>query len=411
MDVALLLMASAAPAVVLGSTFTMIGSFDDHTFFIPAPSVEPDGTAEKCADETNSHCDNIWWRERITGAWRGEITSTWGPDARLQLTFQGSGITIAGITDADGAQALGSIDDGPPTAANFASADGKRHLNATVFEAGSLDGTKRHVLNLWFDSSSVGSVTGQRRYMRINTFEAESPDDTPSSVDAFPRAAEEPFTPPISSSSTPFPSPSTTPTGTISAPTPSETRLIPIPEPGNGTASAHSNSQPHLETGTKVAIAVGVIVGVGVIAILVLVWRRIRRRAHPLPPPTSDAAASSRAGETIRIGQHATTLHPKQRALGVLSPSHTSESSVRKAMSTSTSNAGSSAPHGSDVSRSAPGHGASNPQLAALHATMDQVGISAASLREFLERLPRSEAAQASDRTAVDVPPPGYDRE
>lgn len=382
-----------APVTVLGSTFWEIGSFDDHTFFIPAPAIEPDGTAEKCADETNSQCNSIWWRERIPGAWRGEITSTWGPDTRLQLTFLGSGITIAGITDADGAHALGSIDGGPPTAASFASADGKRHFNVTVFEAGGLDGAKRHVLNLWFDRSAFGGA-GERRYMRINTFEAESPDSTD---DAFPRADEVPFTPPTSASSTAPPSPSATnPTSTHSGSTPGQVSSTAPPEASNSTPGAHLKSQHGLQIGGKIAIAVSITLSICILAVLALLWRRIRRRTQPFSPSTSSAPVA----ETIRIGQHPGDAPPaKQRALRMLSPPALSESSAK-----STSAGARDSQSAGSASDVVPATG--NSQLAALHATMDQVGISAASLRAFLERLPRSDA----DRGPGDAPPPGYDR-
>ncbi|KZW02939.1 hypothetical protein EXIGLDRAFT_759641 [Exidia glandulosa HHB12029] len=229
----------------------------------------------------NEACVGNWWSEvgNNDGA-AYNIHDTFGPATTATLQFQGSAISVYGVTLDVGAKGTVVIDGGSPESFSSASSDGNLHPGQLLYSKTGLNPAIDHEIIVAYDESSFGPADN-RRWLGIDYFAIDT-----SGV-------------PVTTSTTS----TSTSTGSLSTSSTGRSDQTTAPQP-----------KSHSDTGI---IAGGVVGGVALLAIgaacLLLMRRHFRKMderrvlvnpAHPSTPQMSAFGPSTPAAS-----QHITPYH------------------------------------------------------------------------------------------------------
>ncbi|KZV78128.1 hypothetical protein EXIGLDRAFT_847790 [Exidia glandulosa HHB12029] len=228
----------------------------------------------------NYACAGNWWYElgnKDGGDYNNSIHDTFGPATTATLQFQGSAISVYGVTLDAGAKGTVVIDGGTPDLFSSVSSDGTLRPQQLLYSKGGLNPAINHQIIVAYDESSFGPADN-RRWLGIDYFAIDT-----SGV---------PSTPTISTS---------TATGSLST---SST--------GRSDHTAARRPRSHSKTGIEVT-AGGVAGGIALVAIgaagLFLIRRHFREvdERHLGHNPTPQMAAF--AHSTLAASQHIRPYH------------------------------------------------------------------------------------------------------
>ncbi|KZV87689.1 hypothetical protein EXIGLDRAFT_773407 [Exidia glandulosa HHB12029] len=148
-----------------------LGDTDKHIQYTPSEQRPKDS----CTNVTDPDCEGRWWGVGDDATFHLAYVRTWGKGTSMKLPFQGSGITVIGIYDVDGARAFATVDDAHEASLDFTSSAG-RQLNQTVYAVDGLATDVSHVLSVWYDDTSYGDASAGRRYVNLDAFIVSFPD-------------------------------------------------------------------------------------------------------------------------------------------------------------------------------------------------------------------------------------------
>ncbi|KAF8512298.1 hypothetical protein BU17DRAFT_69283 [Hysterangium stoloniferum] len=116
-------------------------------------------------------CAGSWWVQTAPQAKSGSIHGTVGENTSVELSFNGTSVSVFGRTLNDGANGLASVDGGIAVGFPTQSPDGQFHEQQLLWSSPTLDGSVEHVLKVAFDPNFFGATVNNRSWLQVDYFQ------------------------------------------------------------------------------------------------------------------------------------------------------------------------------------------------------------------------------------------------